>query len=67
MKRRGSLTVEMDAAIRAWCLRPGASTSAQVAQHALAHGVSASGLWRALKRGGLIAKAAPHPTDTERN
>ena len=59
MNKRTWLSVAMDAAVRAWCLRPDASTSAQVAQHAVAHGVSVSGLRLALTKAGLLGKQVP--------
>ena len=54
MKRKSWLSVAMDAAIKSWCLRPDASTTAQVAAHAVAHGVSVAGLRMALTRAGLL-------------
>lgn len=56
MKRKGSLSVAMDAAIKAWCLRQPSeeSNGAQIARFAVAHGVSASGLRRALLLGDYI-------------
>ena len=57
--KRDSLSVAMARALDAWPLRvPGASVGADIAAHAVAHGVSASGLYRALVRSGLVKKAA---------
>ena len=57
--KRNSLSVSMDQAIKAWALRqPTGSTGAQIAAHAVAHGVSAAGLRLALLRAGLVTKRA---------
>lgn len=58
--KKNSLSVSMDAALKAWALRHAtdASTSAQIAAHAVAHGVSSTGLLRALQRAGLVKPAA---------
>ena len=64
MTRKTWLSVAMDAAIKSWCLRPDASTTAQVAAHAVAHGVSVAGLRMALTKARLLdaPKArAPRP------
>ena len=54
---RNSLSVSMDQALKAWALRqPTGSTGAQIAAHAVAHGVSAAGLRLALLRAGLIQR-----------
>lgn len=57
---RNSLSVSMDAALNAWALRPAptGSQAAQIAAHAVAHGVSATGLRLALLRAGFIEKRA---------
>ena len=56
---RDTLSVAMARALDAWPLRvPGRSTGADIAAHAVAHGVSASGLFRALRRSGLIPAKA---------
>lgn len=62
--KRNSLSVAMDAALKAWCLKPPSddSTGAQIAAHAVAHGVSASGLRRALLAGGYITPAKAETT-----
>lgn len=63
--KRNSLSVSMDAALKAWALRHPSdeSTGAQIAQHAVAHGVSASGLRYALLNAGLIAKRPEKATN----
>ena len=60
--KRNTLSVSMDAALKAWALRsPAGSTGAQIAAMAQAHGVSASGLYRALINAGLIQRKAQQP------
>ena len=50
--KKGTLSVSMDAALNAWALRNGKDIN----QHAVAHGVSPSGLYRALLAAGLIER-----------
>jgi hypothetical protein len=56
-RKPGSMSVAMDAAIKAWCIKPETteSTSQQIARFAVAHGVSVSGLTNALRAGKYIA------------
>jgi len=51
-----SLSVSMSRALDAWAIRPKVSGShmSQIEAHAVAHGVSSSGLFRALKRAKLV-------------
>ena len=55
--KKGTLSVAVDAALNAWALREKTdSTSAAIAAHAVAHGISASGLYKALLSAGLISR-----------
>lgn len=58
---KSSVSVAMNAALQAWCLRPpsDASQEAQITAHAVAHGVSVQGLRLALRRASLIPAANP--------
>ena len=58
---KSSVSVAMSAALQAWCLRPPSDDSPerQLASHALAHGISVSGLRVALRRANLIPQANP--------
>lgn len=66
--KRNTLSVAMDAALKAWALRsPAGSTGAQINAHAQAHGISPSGLYRALINAGMIERkpAATAPSQSE--
>lgn len=56
-----TLSVAMDTALRAWRVKPASDDTQdrQIHVHALAHGVSVSGLRLALQRAGLIAPRKP--------
>ena len=57
---KDTLSVAMARALDAWPLRvPGRSIGADIAALAVAHGVSSSGLYRALLRAGQIPAANP--------
>ena len=62
--RADSLSVSMARALDAWHLRPAPKGSymSQIEAHAVAHGVSSSGLFRALKRAKLVK---PEPADSQ--
>jgi hypothetical protein len=62
MKRAGSVSVAMDQALKAW--EPGADLNVL----AVAHGISPSGLYRALIRQGKLVKRERVPaTDSRQN
>jgi len=55
--KRNTLSAAMEQALNAWALKhDGDSTTEQIARHAVAHGVTASGLRLALLRANLIQK-----------
>ena len=58
---KSSLSVAMHTAIQAWCVKPASDDSPerQLAAHALAHGVSVSGLRVALRRASLLPPVNP--------
>lgn len=63
--RADSLSVSMARALDAWHLRPAPKGSymSQIEAHAVAHGVSSSGLFRALKRAKLVKPQPEQPAD----
>lgn len=69
--KRNTLSVAMDAALKAWAMRSpdsnAGSTGAQINAHAQAHGISPSGLYRALINAGMIERkpAATAPSQSE--
>ncbi len=64
--KKSSLSVAMHAALQSWEKRKKSddSTGAQIAQHAVAHGVSVSGLYRALIASGAIKKKSDQVAQT---
>ena len=60
---KSSVSVAMDSALKAWAIKPPTSETLerQIMAHALAHGISVSGLRLALRRASLIPAANPRP------
>lgn len=63
--KKGTVSYATHQALAAWVWPSGISLNDAIARHALAHGLSASGLYRALINAGKISqkprKAAPAP------